>query len=123
MPYLRKHVYKLLPLNQIEPDPNRFNYPEPEEERKFLLESINVHGIFYPIAVCKIEEDKYRIIDGQRRLECACELGYKAVPCTVHPRLNREETDDLHRMLHYTISPLAERFALRHGLDTKDKGR
>lgn len=56
-------------------------FPPSELER--LRESIDEVGILVPLTVYQTPEDSYRLIDGERRLKCALELGLETVPCYV----------------------------------------
>ena len=56
-----------------------------------LLKSIQYYGIEEPIKVSEIDENRYIIMDGHRRFNCAKELGFKTVPCRVYPKMNDGE--------------------------------
>lgn len=67
----------------IEPSPHnpRLVFDKAELER--LRESIDEVGILVPLTVYQTGDDRYRLIDGERRLKCALELGLDQVPCYV----------------------------------------
>ncbi len=51
-----------------------------------LKKSINTHGLMQPIEVVPIEDGRYELIFGLRRLEAVKELGWKEVPAIVRQR-------------------------------------
>ena len=65
----------LLKVNDIKPNPNnprRLFDPGPLSE---LKESIKVHGVLVPITAYKLPgQEKYAIVDGERRYRCCVEL-------------------------------------------------
>lgn len=62
-----------LPLSQIILPPSQPRRYFDPDKLKFLADSIKEVGLLEPIAVRKIEEDKYELIAGERRLK-ACEI-------------------------------------------------
>lgn len=70
----------LIPQEQIEPNPNqprqRFDY----EELESLAQSIRQNGILQPITLRKLENDKYELVAGERRLRAARLVGVTKVP-------------------------------------------
>lgn len=54
-----------------------------EESIKDLAKSIKVHGIIQPLSVRKIDENKYELIAGERRLRAAKEAGLTEVPVII----------------------------------------
>jgi len=54
-----------------------------ENKKKEMMESIKEHGVFFPIIVRKIENDKYEIISGHNRVECSKELGLTKIPAKI----------------------------------------
>ena len=69
-----------LDVSQIKPNPNnprRLFDPEPLRE---LKESIRTHGVLVPITVYKLPgQDKYGIVDGERRFKSCAELQQEGV--------------------------------------------
>jgi ParB family chromosome partitioning protein len=68
---------------EIEPSPSNPRLIFPKEELARLRESIDEVGILVPLTVYKTPDGKIRLIDGERRLQCALELGLPDVPCYV----------------------------------------
>ena len=58
-----------------------FSYSDDDYEE--LKESIKLNGIYEPILVREIEDDKYEIINGHNRIKCAKELGINTVTSIV----------------------------------------
>lgn len=65
--------------------------PNPHQPRRFfapdelssLADSIRIHGIIQPLTVRKLEEGRYELIAGERRLRAALLLHMESVPCVV----------------------------------------
>ncbi len=90
---MRKHSFdkirtesKILqiPQSDILPNPNqprkRFDYDELEG----LAQSIRSNGILQPLLVRSLEDGKYELIAGERRLRAARLIGLTKVPCIVN---------------------------------------
>lgn len=69
--------------SDILPNPNqprkRFDY----EELEGLAQSIRANGILQPLLVRELENGKYELIAGERRLRAARLVGHTKVPCVV----------------------------------------
>lgn len=48
-----------------------------------LKNNIENYGIKVPLIVTLTDETKYQLVDGNRRLQCAIELGLEKVPCLI----------------------------------------
>lgn len=90
---MRKHTYDKLktenkilsvPQGEILPNPNqprrRFDYDELEG----LAQSIRANGILQPLLVRSLENGKYELIAGERRLRAARLVGLTKVPCIIN---------------------------------------
>lgn len=90
---MRKHSYDKLktedkiisvPQGEILPNPNqprrRFDYDELEG----LAQSIRANGILQPLLVRSLENGKYELIAGERRLRAARLVGLTKVPCIIN---------------------------------------
>lgn len=73
-----------VPQGDILPNPNqprkRFDYDELEG----LAQSIRANGILQPLLVRSLENGKYELIAGERRLRAARLVGLTKVPCIVN---------------------------------------
>lgn len=90
---MRKHIYektktenKILSIPQVDilPNPNqprrRFDYDELEG----LAQSIRANGILQPLLVRQLENGKFELIAGERRLRAARLIGLTKVPCIIN---------------------------------------
>jgi len=68
-----------VPLDQIKPSPYQ---PRLTFNLEDIRGSIQRDGILVPLTVRK-KDGYYELIDGERRVRLARELGYKVVPCTI----------------------------------------
>lgn len=66
-------------LDQIKPSPYQ---PRITFDMEDIRESIQQDGILVPLTVRR-KDGYYELIDGERRVRLARELGYKTLPCTV----------------------------------------
>lgn len=96
-------------LNQLELDPENPRKPwgTGEEDRQ-LRDSIRAFGILNPILVMPTAPRRYLVIDGQRRLQFARQLGHKTIECTVHPKVDRVRLLKLRWDLEATFKPLTK---------------
>lgn len=86
-----KQGVKLKESGSIIMIPNDIIYPNPNQPRKNfdynelegLAASIRHSGIIQPLVVRKIDDDKYELISGERRLRAARMVGLLAVPCII----------------------------------------
>ncbi len=76
-------VLARIPVDLIQPNPfqPRKNFePEALEE---LKKSILSNGLIQPITVRRIEENRYELISGERRLKACKDIGYKDIPAYI----------------------------------------
>lgn len=73
---LAKH-FAMIPLAQIERNPDQPRYDFNEDALNELADSIKVHGIIQPLTVRYLEPKRYQIISGERRWRASqiAELG------------------------------------------------
>ena len=72
-----------IPPESIAPNPHqprRFFAPD---EISSLADSIRIHGLIQPLTVRMVEEGKYELIAGERRLRASLLLKMESVPCVV----------------------------------------
>lgn len=77
-----------IPTDSIERNPDNPRTIFRSEELESLLLSISQMGIQVPITVYK-EEDRYFLIDGERRWKCAKKLNLKTIPALVQEKPTR----------------------------------
>jgi ParB family transcriptional regulator, chromosome partitioning protein len=79
---LAKH-FAMIPLAEIERNPDQPRYDFDEEALKELSDSIVVHGIIQPLTVRYLEPKRYQIISGERRWRASKLAGLKEVPAYI----------------------------------------
>ncbi len=97
-----------IPFEQIETDPDHarsFAIDETNLMDTWFLDSIRELGVLQVLIVNQLDDDRYRIIDGHRRFECARLLGLISVPCRVHVGLDSSEVERLRYILQDTVRP------------------
>jgi ParB-like chromosome segregation protein Spo0J len=106
---MKHHPIRELPIEQIELDPDgpHHGLGTPEEERQ-LRASIEQFGVMGPLLVCEHGRDHYFIIDGQRRLRIAKELGYRKLACVINPPMSSGERELLRFQLEMSFKPLTQ---------------
>lgn len=82
-----------IPLEQIEVNPFQPRTTFEEESLNDLADSIKVHGVIQPITVRKIENNKYQLIAGERRLRASKLAGKKEVPAFVRSASDQESIE------------------------------
>lgn len=77
--------YYYINVDKLIPHKNQARHNFDEKELQNLAETIREHGIRQPLSVFKseLEEDKYEVISGERRLRAAKMVGLEKVPCIV----------------------------------------
>ncbi len=82
-----------IPLEQIEVNPFQPRTTFEEESLNDLADSIKVHGVIQPITVRKIENNKYQLIAGERRLRASKLAGKAEVPAFVRLASDQESIE------------------------------
>ena len=90
-----------IPLDQIKPSPYQ---PRLAFNLEDIRGSIQRDGILVPLTVRK-KDGYYELIDGERRVRLAKELGYKIVPCTVV-----DIDDDTARRMVWKVNTLRQEY-------------
>ena len=85
-----------VPLDKIESNPYQPREDFAEENLTELANSIKEQGVIQPVTVRKIEDDKYQLITGERRLKASKMAGLEDIPAYVR-------TADDHAMLEMAI--------------------
>lgn len=82
-----------IPLDQIEVNPFQPRNTFEEESLKDLSNSVRVHGVIQPITVRKIENNKYQLIAGERRLRASKLAGKAEIPAYVRTASDQESIE------------------------------
>lgn len=84
-------IFKDLPLEQLECDPNQPRKDfgtDGDATNNTFMHDIREEGIEVPLAVLKVAQDRYTILDGHRRYKCAQKLKLVTVPCRIYEDLS-----------------------------------
>lgn len=109
----------LIRLSQIEPDKNQPRKFFDENALEELAASIKEHGLIQPIIVAPLEDDRYRIIAGERRWR-ACRLaGLEQVPVLVREYTPQEisEVSLIENLQREDLNPIEEALGYRNLMD------
>ncbi len=72
-----------IPLEQIEVNPKQPRRDFDEQALQELSESIKLHDIIQPVTVVKLNNNKYRLVSGERRLRASKMAGLKDIPAYI----------------------------------------
>lgn len=82
-----------IPLEQIEVNPFQPRTTFDENSLAELSDSIKIHGVIQPITVRKIENNKFQLIAGERRLRASQKAGKKEIPAYVRTASDQESIE------------------------------
>jgi ParB family chromosome partitioning protein len=80
----RNYSLKEIPIEAIEANPNQPRQIFDEEMIRDLSDSISLYGVMQPLTVRKLDNKKYELIAGERRLRAAKMAGLKKVPVIIN---------------------------------------
>lgn len=75
--------FAMIPIGQIERNPDQPRREFDEEALQELSDSINIHGIIQPITVRMMAPSQYQIISGERRWRASKRAGLQEVPAFI----------------------------------------
>lgn len=110
---------RFLPIDAIQPNPEQPRLHFDEEKLQELALSIKKEGILQPLIVCKIGEDHFELIAGERRLRAAKMAGLKEVPVIIREE-NRGKMLELaiiENIQRHDLNPLEEALAYQNLID------
>jgi ParB family chromosome partitioning protein len=121
---LSKH-FAMIPLPEIERNPDQPRYDFNEEALAELAQSIKTHGIIQPLTVRYIEPHRYQIVSGERRWRASKLAGLESVPAYIRVADDQEllemaiieniQREDLNAMeIANSYQRLIDEFALTH---------
>ena len=84
------HTFAMLPLDQIEANPEQPRKEFTEEALEELASSIRVHGLIQPITVRRLSPKEYQLISGERRLRASQLAGIEEVPAFIRVANDQE---------------------------------
>jgi ParB family chromosome partitioning protein len=73
-------VLAKIPTDKIDPNPFQPRTEFDEEALDELKKSILENGLIQPITVRRMEDGRYQLISGERRLRACKDIGYKEIP-------------------------------------------
>jgi ParB family chromosome partitioning protein len=79
--------YMLIPVSEIVENPLHLRVEMKSDE---LVESVRQFGILQPLVVTRMDDGKYMVVTGNRRLEAARLAGLECVPAVVRTATERE---------------------------------
>jgi ParB family transcriptional regulator, chromosome partitioning protein len=82
-----------VPLDSIEVNPFQPRTSFEEESLKELSDSIKVHGVIQPVTVRRIENGKFQLIAGERRLRASKLAGKTEVPAFIRDASDQESIE------------------------------
>ena len=82
-----------IPLDQIEVNPFQPRSTFEEESLNELADSIRIHGVIQPITVRRIENNKFQLIAGERRLRASKLAGKNEIPAYVRIATDQESIE------------------------------
>lgn len=118
----------LIPIDKISPNPENPRIFFRQEEMESLMVSISQYGIQVPLTVYS-DDNRYFLIDGERRWRCAKKLNLKQIPAMVQDKPSVLENLLLMYNIHalreqwdyFTIASKLERIIGLYQKETKDK--
>jgi ParB family chromosome partitioning protein len=84
------HTVAEIPLTQIEVNPFQPRVNFDQDALRELSESIRVHGLIQPITLRRLENEKYQLISGERRMRASIMAGLQTVPAYVRVANDQE---------------------------------
>ncbi|MES2622151.1 MAG: ParB/RepB/Spo0J family partition protein [Bacteroidota bacterium] len=82
-----------IPLDNIEVNPFQPRTSFEAESLKELADSVTIHGVIQPITVRRIENNKYQLIAGERRLRASKLAGKTEIPAYVRSASDQESIE------------------------------
>lgn len=83
-----KTVY--FPISKLHQNKNYMFNIENDEAMQGLVDDVKINGVIKPIVVRPIDDDKYELVDGHRRIFAAILAGFENVPCIVKEMTDKE---------------------------------
>lgn len=115
----------MIAIDKLEDYPNQPFKLYNEDKKKEMIESIKINGIMQPLIVRLIGNEKYQILAGHNRKNCAKEIGLKELPCIIKENLTEDEAKiyliDTNLCTRENISPIERAKAYRIKYDTYKK--
>ncbi len=91
--------YRVLPLSEIDVDPNQPRRLFPAESLEELAASIREYGVMNPILVAPTAGGTYRIVAGERRYRACKLIGLDNIPAIIETQEEGKESSTLAKQL------------------------
>jgi ParB family transcriptional regulator, chromosome partitioning protein len=120
----QRTVLTLVPVNEIQPNPDQPRKHFDEEKLAELSASIKLHGLLQPIVVRRVE-GRFELVAGERRLRAAQLAEIDRLPALVREMEDPLEIALIENLQREDLSPLEEAEALaqlidRHGYSHRE---
>ena len=92
-----KTVY--FPISKLHQNENYIFNIENDDAMQRLVDDIKLNGVITPIVVRPIDDDKYEVVDGHRRIFAAILAGFENVPCIVKEMTDKEVAETVLKRL------------------------
>jgi ParB family transcriptional regulator, chromosome partitioning protein len=122
-------AYAVIPVEQVEANPNQPRTRFDEEALANLVDSIREVGILQPISVMRLDAGAYRLIAGERRLRAAKRAGLTEIPAVIRTVDDQSSLTEalIENIQREDLSPLEEAAAYNqlleeHGLTHEEIG-
>jgi ParB family transcriptional regulator, chromosome partitioning protein len=80
---LQNNILAKIPVDIISPNPFQPRTTFEPEALEELKKSILSNGLIQPITVRRVEDNKYQLISGERRLKACKDIGYRDIPAYI----------------------------------------
>jgi ParB family transcriptional regulator, chromosome partitioning protein len=111
--------YAVIPVEQIEANPNQPRTRFDEEALTNLADSIREVGVLQPISVTELDGGVYRLIAGERRLRAAKRAGLNEIPAVIRAVDDQSSLTEalIENIQRENLSPLEEAAAYNQLLE------
>ncbi|MDD3190263.1 MAG: ParB/RepB/Spo0J family partition protein [Candidatus Pacebacteria bacterium] len=99
-----------IPVEKIIPNPSQPRYFFDNDNLKDLAESIREHGVVQPIIVTKLNNGRYELVAGERRLRASKLIGNKDIPAIVREANNQQKLElaIIENVQRHDLNPIEE---------------
>lgn len=104
-------IIREIAISDIVPNPHQPRLHFDETKLAELTESIKEHGVLQPLVVSSLDEGKYELIAGERRLQASKRAGRTTVPVVVRTAVDDQEKLELaiiENIQRHDLNPIEE---------------
>lgn len=113
-------VFSKIPIERIEPNPYQTRMEFDSEAMNELTSSIKEKGMIQPITVRRIDDGRFQLISGERRLRAATLVGLEIVPAYIIHVETKEEMIELsliENIQRETLNPIEIAYGFKRLMD------